>query len=277
MSKPLLLASLLFIGCVDAPDATDDPIDSSFLTDGKDDAFGIADGSPDAVGVLSLANTADEATLRAAGLGPKATAHLLADRPISDLAALDAVPYIGATAFAHLLAYARAHGYVVTSVFDPSSCTGPTISQSELQTLTANGTKPLPHGATWKRYRSCSQALGCSAWSAPAQQGTPEQSTGSYSTYANYVDLYLQANYISDAGGQAWNIKIDWNAQLAIDTGKIIPTTGGDGDQYVNDTYTFDTMTVTFTDHCLRAYGDFIPDHSASPWTEYQDVWLATF
>ncbi len=68
---------------------------------------GVAEGSAEARAILGLANTAPAAVLDVdAGLDIRAVSHIVARRPFADLAALDAVPYVTATAFQRLLAYA---------------------------------------------------------------------------------------------------------------------------------------------------------------------------
>ena len=91
-----------------------DPVDEPFL-DGKGDAWGIAEGSPEALAVLALVN---QATLRVldddVGLARLAAENIVAHRSgpegrFDTLVELDAVPYVGRTSFAKLLAYAEAH------------------------------------------------------------------------------------------------------------------------------------------------------------------------
>ncbi|MCC6665825.1 MAG: bifunctional metallophosphatase/5'-nucleotidase [Polyangiaceae bacterium] len=99
-------------------DGEDDP----FLT-GKADVAGIKDGSPEACAVLRLASEASLEVLDdGAALYSKAAANIVAARKgadgvlgthddnwFKDLAALDAVKWVGPKAFKQLRAYAKAH------------------------------------------------------------------------------------------------------------------------------------------------------------------------
>ena len=116
----LFLASLSIAGtaCV-ATASHESGADSYALSDAT--AAGIFEGTPAALGVLKLASEADYDTLRASakvGLAETTAAHIVAyrktdaDHQFDTLKELDAVPYVGATAFKKLLAYAQAHGYV---------------------------------------------------------------------------------------------------------------------------------------------------------------------
>jgi exonuclease III len=111
---PALL--LAFAGCTastGAPDEAPDRRDDAFL-DGKADGLCLADGSAAASGVLDLVNDAgvDLDTLDAAtqdggaGLNRRAAANIVAARPIADLAALDGVPWVGASSCRALAAFA---------------------------------------------------------------------------------------------------------------------------------------------------------------------------
>lgn len=112
-----VLAALVFGACAD-PGA--DPVD------GIDDAFGEA-GKADGVltpaevtGVLAAANTATLAELDdAAGLDRRAAEGIVARRPFAELAALDAVPYVGPTALDLLLAFAYDRGLIAETPPEP--------------------------------------------------------------------------------------------------------------------------------------------------------------
>jgi phosphatidylserine/phosphatidylglycerophosphate/cardiolipin synthase-like enzyme len=71
-------------------------------------------GSAEEVAVLALANDAAvtfELLDDDVALDARAARGIVAGRPFADLAALDAVPYVGKSAFEKLTAYALAHGY----------------------------------------------------------------------------------------------------------------------------------------------------------------------
>ena len=105
----LIAASLL--GCTDNPDV-EDSIDDVFLTDeAKADAFGVEDWSPDGAAVLRLISSASKTKLHDdVGLSTRVANNIVAKRPslggtYTDLADLDAVPYVGKTVFNQLLKY----------------------------------------------------------------------------------------------------------------------------------------------------------------------------
>ena len=107
-----ILVSLVLAACVASPDASDDR-DGAFLVDGKADS-GIS--AAEAAGVLAVVNALSEDQLRDdVGLSDDAASNIAArGSTFQTLAELDAVPYVGVTAFRKLLAYARANGYVNT-------------------------------------------------------------------------------------------------------------------------------------------------------------------
>lgn len=129
------------MACGGGPSTPDegDGIDDTFLgAGGKADGGGIADGTPEALGVLKLVNTASFTTLDDdVRLDRRAATHIIAHRQGSDgldgttdddlfddLAELDGVKWVGKRAFAKLLAYAEAHGFIedepVLEEFDPA-------------------------------------------------------------------------------------------------------------------------------------------------------------
>lgn len=127
----LIPVSLAFaiLGCHAQSSSDEDGRDDAFLHDGKSDTGGVSEGSPQAAGVLKLANTASEELLSdptdGVGLAPKAVDNIMSFRLGDDsvpgtaddgvfhkLAELDAIPFVGPLAFAKLLRYAEAHGYI---------------------------------------------------------------------------------------------------------------------------------------------------------------------
>lgn len=109
--RSFLLVALL-ASCTSVAD--EDPIDDSFTSAGKADGS-IAEGSPTALAVLQIANTTSEAKLHDdVGLSTR-VAHNIATHgsKFTTLAELDAVPYVGTTVFAHLVAYAKETGLLV--------------------------------------------------------------------------------------------------------------------------------------------------------------------
>jgi hypothetical protein len=111
-TRLVALPALLIAACL--ADGSAEPVD------GVDDTFalGKADGdeltTAETAGVLAAANTATLADLDdTAGLDARAASGIVARRPFADLAALDAVPYVGPVALDHLLAFAYDRGLVV--------------------------------------------------------------------------------------------------------------------------------------------------------------------
>jgi hypothetical protein len=108
--RPLTPALVLAAACA-LPDEPVDGAHDAFLADGKADVstFTAAEGAA----VLDLANTASLSVLDVdVGLDVRAARGIVDRRPLADLAALDAVPYVGPVAFDRLLAYAYAHDRV---------------------------------------------------------------------------------------------------------------------------------------------------------------------
>jgi hypothetical protein len=125
MKRTIFVTLLSLSACSTTGDA--DGADDAFLSGGKSDS-GISEGSPDALGVLRVANELtrdqldDDVALASTAAnaidayrrGADGTAATADDRSFATLAQLDAVKYVGPVAFQHLLAYARAHGYVAS-------------------------------------------------------------------------------------------------------------------------------------------------------------------
>lgn len=119
MKKTFLVASLICAsGCaVEYADEPEDPIDDSFIVpDGKDDAFGVTEDSYLAIGVLEVVNRLTFEELdHQVPLNARAARNIVDTRssgPIRTLAELDAIPYVGQSAFNALAAYAQAEGFV---------------------------------------------------------------------------------------------------------------------------------------------------------------------
>ncbi|MCC6621833.1 MAG: hypothetical protein IT385_11295 [Deltaproteobacteria bacterium] len=116
-----LVLSMLALGaCADeADDAPLDPIDDAFLGEGgKADDFSIVEGSPEAIGVLRVANELSQTKLAGksgVGLGTTAAKNIVKARPLTTLAQLDKVSYVGKVAFTKLVDYAKRNGYVPTA------------------------------------------------------------------------------------------------------------------------------------------------------------------
>ncbi len=109
---------LTTMGCGAADGDPVDPIDEQVISaDGKADAFGYREGTNEATGILVVANTVSLNDLKGkVRISTQAAKAIVAARPLSTLSALDAVPYVGKTTFAKLLAYAEANGDVPTFV-----------------------------------------------------------------------------------------------------------------------------------------------------------------
>lgn len=293
------LSTTLFTACIDEG-IEGDPIDGAFLSEnGKSDAFGIEEGSPDARGVLEVANTLVKHELvDEVGLVTRAANKIIAHRAgadgvldtedddrFDDLEELDAVPWIGEISFEHLLEFARAHGYVAVDLFSADSCTGPAITLAELQTHTANGTRPLPGGQqTWIRSRTCSGALGCGDWGAPRELADPGVSSLSYTTSAGlrFRAAYDRSEIVSlPQGPLERRSSYEWNFALTTaTTPEIIPGIAvydhwfGDN---VSGRVAIEDVALTFTRDCMRAYGRLPASGETSTSSEHELVFLATF
>ena len=132
MRIPVLILLAGFAAACTTLDAVpEDGSDDRFLTDeGKADTGDVVEGSPEALGVLDVATVLAREDLRRAapdgvGLATSTVNAILTyragadgrldtadDRSFTSLAELDAVPHVGAVAFAKLLAFARERGYV---------------------------------------------------------------------------------------------------------------------------------------------------------------------
>ena len=185
MKRHLVL--ILFTACA----TTSEPVDSAddaFLSGGKSDS-GISEGSPDALGVLRVANELSRTQLDvdvgltstaakaidAYRLGTDATANTADDRAFHTLAELDAVKYVGAVAFTHLLAYAREHGYVAEGGAWPAD---PWVIDKTCEPMTfTDAVQHFQPGETvaylssftlrGRTRRACDQITGCSPWFDP--------------------------------------------------------------------------------------------------------------
>ncbi len=116
LNKVAMVTLVGLVGCA-SDDTTGDGRDDSFTTDGKLDGFQCT--AAEAAAILTVANTASLNTLKNdVGLSTKAADNIVAvrkgddevantsdDEEFGSLAQLDAVPYIGPTAFAALLQY----------------------------------------------------------------------------------------------------------------------------------------------------------------------------
>jgi len=123
----IVLAFVAACAGEDVADVEDGPKDDAPAADArKGVVWGIAEGSPDAIGVLRVANELSQVDLHArVGMtttsarniasyraGVDGTPGTADDRTFATLHELDLVPYVGKSTFAHLLAFARANGYV---------------------------------------------------------------------------------------------------------------------------------------------------------------------
>jgi hypothetical protein len=102
----------------EAPNNTPiDTIDDAFLTADSKADFGVpGEGSPEALAVLRAANECEKdmlATAAGVGLGSTVANNLIAGRPYRSLAQLDAVPYVGKSAFQRLMTWSKSQGWVI--------------------------------------------------------------------------------------------------------------------------------------------------------------------
>jgi hypothetical protein len=176
-----MLLVMIAAGCLqDVSSDAEDSADDSFTSDGKADGT-IAEGSATALAVLAIVNTKSEDELvNQVGLATR-VAHNIASHDahgaqFTTLAELDAIPYVGKTVFARLVAYAKASGGHVTlpkgKLLDCNTSLGPdqqvTVKSDgaslTLEELTSSGSfedRPLSLGEwTSKKLRLRSDELG---------------------------------------------------------------------------------------------------------------------
>ncbi len=126
VARILGLILIVVCGC-GTPDKADseDPNESFLVGDvgGKQDAILIQEGSPEALGVLAVVNELDRTEhVSEVGLDPRAAEAIEVyrlgapgtsdDRELQTLDELDAIPWVGMTAFIALYEYAEREGYV---------------------------------------------------------------------------------------------------------------------------------------------------------------------
>jgi formylglycine-generating enzyme len=113
----LLLTGLAFTaGCTDEADIGDDA-DAAIDVDGKAD--GTSWNGGEIAGALRTAATLDEDELvEDVGLTRRAARGIVAARPIRNLAALDAVAYVGPISLGRLVAFADAAGWTVADMVE---------------------------------------------------------------------------------------------------------------------------------------------------------------
>lgn len=267
----LLLLPLLVTACaeIDSSEPEDDLIDESFSgADGKSDAFGLSENSDEAEGVLDLVNsiTGELYLQQETGIGPRAAKAILKfrngpdgslggydDRRITSLQMLDAIPYVGVTAFGKLLAYAEAEGYVTVNPYR-TPCTGTMVTKSELQTLTVNGTRTLGMGGAWQRTRHCNGPLGCGPWSAPTKRTRAYGGTSYYIAPGNNEISFItriQNDRYTDVSWQFGLTPKDSGSQLRPLSQRFSFWDG------VSSRWTGDLVDakIVFTGHCFQASG----------------------
>lgn len=163
---------------------------------------GLTEGSPEALGVLRVANESSLATLASSqGVGiPSRTAKSMVavrsgpdgqeptadDRPFTTLKQLFAVKYVGKATVDHLLAYAKAHGYVTQD--DPMpSCPG----QGRMPTA---GDLLFSSGQESYFVRSCDAFGKCSPWKVERTPTSVSYFNGGHSLYMTTSGgVYVQA------------------------------------------------------------------------------------
>lgn len=185
MKRALLI---LITACASTGDPGDGA-DDAFLSSGESDS-GISEGSPEATGVLRVANELTRAQLDGevglaapaasaidkARRGPDGVANTADDHAFATLAELDAVKYVGPTAFAHLLDYARDRGYIAESswpvnpwVVDPS-CAPITFAQLVSKFGPGETQAVIGHAIARGRTRAaCNAVTGCTPWQDPTR------------------------------------------------------------------------------------------------------------
>ncbi len=101
-----LTAPLALVGC-------DETLDSAVESDLSAERFTVELTDAETAAVLAIANSVDFVTLDdVIALDRRAATGIIAARPIADLAALDAVPYVGDSALSRLYTYAADNGLI---------------------------------------------------------------------------------------------------------------------------------------------------------------------
>lgn len=199
----------------DANTDAEDRADDSFTTDGKADGT-IAEGSATAVAVLAIVNTKSEDQLVSqVGLATR-VAHNIASHGVhgaqfTTLAELDAIPYVGKTVFARLVAYAKASGGLVTlekgKLLDCNTSLGPdqqvTVKSDgtslTLEELTASGSfedRPLSLSEwTNKKLRLRSDELGTKSYLAKDGSDWVMRSAGTGVSETGVADCWVDKSH----------------------------------------------------------------------------------
>ena len=180
----LIMLSIAPVGC--AASDGGDAIDDSFLGNGKADGFGVTDDSVEAIGVLAMLRTISVAELDAAGLPDRTSKQIVRhrqgpdnmdgtadDNPIDTLEELDAIPYVGSTAWALLLEHAQdIHAIPSADPFDMTFCLQDTALVMSDVTTTLAGMQVVSltsHTAGVRaRNRQCDATGACGDWQAGA-------------------------------------------------------------------------------------------------------------
>lgn len=196
----VFLTAMALAGCGPGAEEADDGPDTLAVDESSLTSFpGLTEGSADARGVLKLVNEGSLAQLTTgAGVVSRTAKSILARRdvsPLTTLAQLYAVKYVGTVSMQHLLDYARAHGYV--SLDDPMpTCEGAPPA----------GEVVFTGGLQYAFSRTCTSATVCTPWKAQGYAQSVRQDNGSRSLLvSSQGGFYLQAQvgvgYTIEGGG----------------------------------------------------------------------------
>lgn len=150
--------------------------------------------------------------------------------------------------------------------FEESSCSGPTISKTRLQELTANGSiQYLGSGTMWTRRRNCNEALGCGPWFAQEiLGGVPDGASTSQTPSGNIVRFTL-VDLVPEKPPAPNNTYeryyFFFNVAPADPTSEIVAFQASHQPDWSTSWHDVEEeSSVTFTDHCLRARALFFRD-----------------
>lgn len=211
LSTLMLLTTSLAVGCVNEVDA-EDPIDEAAVAEGKEDAFGVRETDPEAEWVLRAANEMTYEQLIENGVGKRAAKGLVAARPFVSLADVDKVPYVGVTAFVHLLEAGNAVP-ASTDPFSSASCGGTRLDVARGKALLGNEgatSRRLGGQEVKRRVRQCNAVSGCTAWTpAPAKQFESLGCNSGGCGIADFVEERVGLDAYLKVSGNRINVSVD--------------------------------------------------------------------
>ncbi len=196
----VFLTAMALTGCGPGAEELEETPDDLAVQESSLTSFpGLTEGSADARGVLKLVNEGSAAQLTTgAGVVSRTAKSILARRdlsPLTTLAQLYAVKYVGTVSMQRLLDYARAHGYV--SLDDPMpTCEGAPPA----------GEVVFTGGLQSTFTRTCTAAGVCTPWKAQGYAQSVRPDNGARSLLVSsqggfYLRAQVGAGYTIEGGG----------------------------------------------------------------------------